>query len=204
MNNQFILGVLASGRGSDLQSIIEAIDNGQLKTKIGVVLTDKPEAMALERARKAGIPAVCVDRKQYSSKEEFEQELIAQLKKYNVNLVILAGFMRILSPCFVNAFKNSILNIHPSLLPSFTGAHAHRDVLAYGVKVSGCTVHFVDEGMDSGPIIMQKAVPVLDDDTEDTLAARVLEQEHIVYPKVIELFISGKIHVDGRHVTIDE
>ncbi len=204
MNNQFILGVLASGRGSDLQSIIDAIDNGQLKTKIGVVLTDKPEAMALERARKAGIPAVCVDRKQYSSKEEFEQELIAQLKKYNVNLVILAGFMRILSPCFVNAFKNSILNIHPSLLPSFTGAHAHRDVLAYGVKVSGCTVHFVDEGMDSGPIIMQKAVPVLDDDTEDTLAARVLEQEHIVYPKVIELFISGKIHVDGRHVTIDE
>ena len=204
MNNQFILGVLASGRGSDLQSIIDAIDNGQLKIKIGVVLTDKPEAMALERARKAGIPAVCVDRKQYSSKEEFEQELIAQLKKYNVNLVILAGFMRILSPCFVNAFKNSILNIHPSLLPSFTGAHAHRDVLAYGVKVSGCTVHFVDEGMDSGPIIMQKAVPVLDDDTEDTLAARVLEQEHIVYPKVIELFISGKIHVDGRHVTIDE
>lgn len=204
MNNQFILGVLASGRGSDLQSIIDAIDNGQLKTKIGVVLTDKPEAMALERARKAGIPAVCVDRKQYSSKEEFEQELIAQLKKYNVNLVILAGFMRILSPCFVNAFKNSILNIHPSLLPSFTGAHAHRDVLAYGVKVSGCTVHFVDEGMDSGPIIMQKAVPVLDDDTEDTLAARVLEQEHIIYPKVIELFISGKIHVDGRHVTIDE
>lgn len=100
--------------------------------------------------------------------------------------------MRILSPCFVNAFKNSILNIHPSLLPSFTGAHAHRDVLAYGVKVSGCTVHFVDEGMDSGPIIMQKAVPVLDDDTEDTLAARVLEQEHIIYPKVIELFISGK------------
>ncbi len=204
MNNQFILGVLASGRGSDLQSIIDAIDNDQLKTKIGVVLTDKPEAMALERARKAGIPAVCVDRKQYSSKEEFEQELIAQLKKYNVNLVILAGFMRILSPCFVNAFKNSILNIHPSLLPSFTGAHAHRDVLAYGVKVSGCTVHFVDEGMDSGPIIMQKAVPVLDDDTEDTLAARVLEQEHIIYPKVIELFISGKIHVDGRHVTIDE
>ena len=204
MNNQFILGVLASGRGSDLQSIIDAIDNGQLKIKIGVVLTDKPEAMALERARKAGIPAVCVDRKQYSSKEEFEQELIAQLKKYNVNLVILAGFMRILSPCFVNAFKNNILNIHPSLLPSFTGAHAHRDVLAYGVKVSGCTVHFVDEGMDSGPIIMQKAVPVLDNDTEDTLAARVLEQEHIIYPKVIELFISGKIHVDGRHVTIDE
>ena len=204
MNNQIILGVLASGRGSDLQSIIDAIENGQIKTKIGVVLTDKPEAMALERARKAGIPAVCVDRNKCSTKEEFEQKLVEQLKKYNVGLVVLAGFMRILSPYFVNEFKNCILNIHPSLLPSFGGAHAHRDVLAYGVKVSGCTVHFVDEGMDSGPIIMQKAVPVLDDDTEETLSARVLEQEHIIYPKVIELYLAGKIHVNGRHVTIDD
>ena len=137
-------------------------------------------------------------------KEEFEQKLVEQLKKYNVGLVVLAGFMRILSPYFVNEFKNCILNIHPSLLPSFGGAHAHRDVLAYGVKVSGCTVHFVDEGMDSGPIIMQKAVPVLDDDTEETLSARVLEQEHIIYPKVIELYLAGKIHVNGRHVTIDD
>ena len=189
MNNQIILGVLASGRGSDLQSIIDAIENGQIKTKIGVVLTDKPEAMALERARKAGIPAVCVDRKKCSTKEEFEQKLVEQLKKYNVGLVVLAGFMRILSPYFVNEFKNCILNIHPSLLPSFGGAHAHRDVLAYGVK---------------GPIIMQKAVPVLDDDTEETLSARVLEQEHIIYPKVIELYLAGKIHVNGRHVTIDD
>lgn len=199
-----ILGVLASGRGSDLQSIIDAIENGQLKTKIGVVISDKPNAMALERANKAGIPAVCVDRKQYSDKESFEQELIKQLHKYNVGLVVLAGFMRILSPLFVREFKNSILNIHPSLLPSFKGAHAHRDVLAYGAKVSGCTIHFVDEGMDSGPIIMQKAVPVLDDDTEDTLAARVLIEEHILYPKVIELYLAGKIHVNGRHVSIDD
>lgn len=199
-----ILGVLASGRGSDLQSIINAIENGQLKTKIGVVISDKPNAMALERANKAGIPAVCVDRKQYSDKESFEQELIKQLHKYNVGLVVLAGFMRILSPLFVREFKNSILNIHPSLLPSFKGAHAHRDVLAYGAKVSGCTIHFVDEGMDSGPIIMQKAVPVLDDDTEDTLAARVLIEEHILYPKVIELYLAGKIHVNGRHVSIDD
>lgn len=199
-----ILGVLASGRGSDLQSIIDAIENGQLKTKIGVVISDKPNAMALERANKAGIPAVCVDRKQYSDKESFERELIKQLHKYNVGLVVLAGFMRILSPLFVREFKNSILNIHPSLLPSFKGAHAHRDVLAYGAKVSGCTIHFVDEGMDSGPIIMQKAVPVLDDDTEDTLAARVLVEEHILYPKVIELYLAGKIHVNGRHVSIDD
>lgn len=198
-----VLGVLASGRGSDLQSIIDAVQAGQIKAKIGVVLTDKPNVMALQRAEKAGIPAICIDRKQCSGREEFEHKLVEQLKKYGVTLVILAGFMRILSPYFVNEFKNCIMNIHPSLLPSFGGAHAHRDVLAYGVKVSGCTVHFVDEGMDSGPIIMQKAVPVLDDDTEETLAARVLEQEHIIYPKVIELYLAGKIHVNGRHVTID-
>lgn len=199
-----ILGVLASGRGSDLQSIIDAIENGQLKTKIGVVISDKPDAMALARAQKFNIPAVCVDRKLYSDKESFEQELINQLHKYNVGLVVLAGFMRILSPLFVREFKNSILNIHPSLLPSFKGAHAHRDVLAYGAKVSGCTIHFVDEGMDSGPIIAQKAVPVLDNDTEDTLAARVLKEEHILYPKVIELYLANKIHINGRHVTIDD
>lgn len=199
-----VLGVLASGRGSDLQSIIDAVQAGRIKAKIGVVLTDKPNVMALQRAEKAGIPAICIDRKQCSGREEFEHKLVEQLKKYGVTLVILAGFMRILSPYFVNEFKNCIMNIHPSLLPSFGGAHAHRDVLAYGVKVSGCTVHFVDEGMDSGPIIMQKAVPVLDDDTEETLAARVLEQEHIIYPKVIELYLAGKIHVNGRHVTIDD
>lgn len=199
-----VLGVLASGRGSDLQSIIDAVQAGQIKAKIGVVLTDKPNVMALQRAEKAGIPAICIDRKQCSGREEFEHKLVEQLKKYGVTLVILAGFMRILSPYFVNEFKNCIMNIHPSLLPSFGGAHAHRDVLAYGVKVSGCTVHFVDEGMDSGPIIMQKAVPVLDDDTEETLAARVLEQEHIIYPKVIELYLAGKIHVNGRHVIIDD
>ena len=203
MNNA-VLGVLASGRGSDLQSIIDAVEKGQIKAKIGVVLTDKPNVMALERAEKAGIPAICIDRKQYADRDEFEHKLVDELRKHGVTLVILAGFMRILSPYFVNEFKNCIMNIHPSLLPSFGGAHAHRDVLAYGVKVSGCTVHFVDEGMDSGPIIMQVAVPVLDDDTEETLAARVLEQEHIVYPKVIELYLAGKIHVNGRHVTIDD
>ena len=203
MNNA-VLGVLASGRGSDLQSIIDAVEKGPIKAKIGVVLTDKPNVMALERAEKAGIPAICIDRKQCADRDELEHKLVDELRKHGVTLVILAGFMRILSPYFVNEFKNCIMNIHPSLLPSFGGAHAHRDVLAYGVKVSGCTVHFVDEGMDSGPIIMQVAVPVLDDDTEETLAARVLEQEHIVYPKVIELYLAGKIHVNGRHVTIDE
>ena len=199
-----ILGVLCSGRGTNLQSIIAAVESGQIRAKIGLVLTDKPEAKALERAEKAGIPHVCVNRKACADKQEFEENLVAELQKAGVTLVILAGFMRILSPYFVRSFKNRIMNIHPSLLPSFGGAHAHRDVLAYGVKVSGCTIHFVDEGMDSGPIILQDIVPVLDDDTEDTLAARVLVKEHILYPKAIELYINGRLEIDGRHVKLKQ
>ena len=171
------LGVLCSGRGTDLQSIIDAIEAGQVPAEIAIVLTDK-EAYALERAKKAGIEAVCVDRKQFDGREPFEKALIEKLEAAGVTLVVLAGFMRILTPYFVGHFAGRIMNIHPALLPSFPGAHAHRDVLAYGVKVSGCTVHFVDEGTDSGPIIMQAAVPVLDDDTEETLGARVLKEEH--------------------------
>ena len=197
-----VLGVLASGRGTNLQSIIKAIETGQIKARIGVVITDKPEAKALDRAREANIQAVCIDRKKCSSKEDFEQKLVAALRKYSVNLVILAGFMRLLSPYFVQSFKDRILNIHPSLLPAFGGAHAHRDVLAYGVKVSGCTIHFVDEGMDSGPIILQESVPVLPEDTEDTLAARVLEKEQSLYPRAIALYIDGKLVVNGRQVSI--
>lgn len=204
MANTAVLGVLASGRGTNLQSIMDAIASGQINGSIGVVITDKPTAKALERAVDANIPAICVDRKQYSTKEDFEKALVQQLIEHNVNLVILAGFMRILSPYFVNSFKNKIMNIHPSLLPAFAGAHAHRDVLAYGVKVSGCTIHFVDDGMDSGPIILQDCVPVLDDDTEDTLAARVLNKEHILYPRAIELYLNGKLVIDGRKVTIKE
>ena len=200
--HEAVLGVLCSGRGTNLQSIIAAIESGQIPGKIGLVLTDKPEAKALERADKAGIPHACVDRRACASKQEFEEQLAARLKEAGVTLVILAGFMRILSPYFVQEFKGRIMNIHPSLLPSFGGAHAHRDVLAYGVKVSGCTIHFVDEGMDSGPIILQDTVPVLDDDTEDTLAARVLEKEHILYPRAIELYLNGRLQIDGRHVKI--
>ncbi|WP_110955990.1 phosphoribosylglycinamide formyltransferase [Anaerosinus massiliensis] len=196
------LGVVASGRGSNLQSIINAMQAGQIKAEIGVVITDKPEAKALDRAREAGICAVCINRKTYASRESFEQALVAELKKHQIDLVILAGFMRILSPFFVQAFKDKIMNIHPSLLPAFPGAHAHRDVLAYRAKVSGCTIHFVDEGMDSGPIILQQSVPVLDDDTEDSLAARVLEIEHVLYPKAIALYLDGKLEVQGRHVII--
>ena len=196
------LGVLCSGRGTDLQSIIDAIGRGEVNAEIAVVLTDKPDAFALERAKNAGIKAVCVNRKQYDGREPFEKALIAELEEAGVTLVVLAGFMRILTPVFVHHFAGRIMNIHPALLPSFPGAHAHRDVLAYGVKVSGCTVHFVDEGTDSGPIILQAAVPVLDGDTEETLGARVLEQEHIIYPQAIQLYCEGRLQVDGRHVRI--
>lgn len=198
-----ILGILCSGRGSNMQSIMAAIESGQIKAEIGIVLTDKPEARALQVASEAGIKSVCVNRKACSTQQEFEEKLVAELKAANVTLVVLAGFMRILSPYFVEAYRHRILNIHPSLLPSFGGAHAHRDVLAYGTKVSGCTIHFVDEGMDHGPIILQDTVPVLDGDTEDTLAARVLTKEHILYPKAIELFVDGRLElIDDRHVRI--
>lgn len=202
--NKTVLGVLASGRGSNLQSIIAAIENGRIKARIGVVITDKPDAGALVRAHEAGIPAVCIDRRQCTGREDFEEKLVEALKEEGVTLVVLAGFMRILSPYFVREFKDHIMNIHPSLLPAFSGAHAHRDVLAYGVKVSGCTIHFVDEGMDSGPIILQDTVPVLPGDQEETLAARVLEKEHQLYPRAIELYVNGCLQVDGRHVTIKE
>lgn len=201
--SKHILGILCSGRGSNMQSIMAAIESGQIKAEIGIVLTDKPEARALQVASEAGIKSVCVNRKACSTQQEFEEKLVAELKAANVTLVVLAGFMRILSPYFVEAYHHRILNIHPSLLPSFGGAHAHRDVLAYGTKVSGCTIHFVDEGMDHGPIILQDTVPVLDDDTEDTLAARVLTKEHILYPKAIELFVDGRLElIDDRHVRI--
>lgn len=201
--SKHILGILCSGRGSNMQSIMAAIESGQIKAEIGIVLTDKPEARALQVASEAGIKSVCVNRKACSTQQEFEEKLVAELKAANVTLVVLAGFMRILSPYFVEAYRHRILNIHPSLLPSFGGAHAHRDVLAYGTKVSGCTIHFVDEGMDHGPIILQDTVPVLDDDTEDTLASRVLTKEHILYPKAIELFVDGRLElIDDRHVRI--
>ena len=199
-----ILGVLCSGRGTNLQSIIDAVAAGQIKAPIGVVITDKPGVMALERAAKANIPAVCVDRKQYATREEFDAAILAELKKYDVTLVCLAGFMRLLTADFIRAYEGRILNIHPALLPSFKGAHAHRDVIAYGAKVSGCTIHFVVEDMDAGPIILQAAVPVEEGDDEDTLAARVLVQEHKLYPRAIELFLAGKLTIDGRCVRISK
>ena len=198
------LGVLCSGRGTDLQSIIDAIARKEVTAEIAVVLTDKADAYALTRAEKAGIKAVCVNRKEYADRESFEKAMVNELEAAGVTLVVLAGFMRILTPYFVRKYAGRLLNIHPALLPSFPGAHAHRDVLAYGVKVSGCTVHFVDEGTDSGPIILQAAVPVLDDDTEETLGARVLAKEHVIYPQAIQFFCEGKLKIEGRKVRILE
>lgn len=196
------LGILCSGRGSNLASIIEATDRGDIKAEIAVVLADRAEAYALVRARANGIPAAAVIRKEYADRDTFERALLDVLHAHGVTLVVLAGFMRMLSPVFIHDYAGRILNIHPALLPSFPGAHAHRDVLAYGVKVSGCTVHFVDDGMDSGPIILQAAVPVWEGDTEETLAARVLEQEHRIFPEAIRLYTEGRLHTDGRTVHI--
>ena len=200
MKDKPILGVLCSGRGTNLQSIMAAVDRGQIPAAIGVVLTDKPDAKALARAAEAGIPHALIDRRAYETRQAFEEQLVAKLRHHEVSLVILAGFMRILSPYFVQQYPGRILNVHPALLPAFPGAHAHRDVLAYGVKVSGCTIHFVDEGTDSGPIILQAAVPVLPEDTEETLAERVLAEEHRLYPRAIELCVKGQLRVEGRHV----
>ena len=202
MAEQRIIGVLVSGRGSNLQSIMDQIAVGELPVKIGIVISDKANAYALERARLAGIPSLVVERKNYPDKAAFEAAIDAALREANVELVVLAGFMRILGSDFVRAWSGRVMNIHPALLPSFPGLDAQAQALAYGAKVSGCTVHFVDEGVDSGPVILQQAVPVLSDDTEDTLAERILVQEHRLYPEAIKLWAQGRLAVSGRRVTI--
>jgi phosphoribosylglycinamide formyltransferase-1 len=198
--NKLRIGVLVSGRGSNLQAIIDAIENGCLAATIAVVISDQPGAYALERAHKHGIPAAVVARCGYETRETFEAAVLETLKIHNVGLVALAGFMRILSSRFITNYPQRILNIHPALLPAFTGLHAQAQALAYGVKVSGCTVHFVDEGMDTGPIILQEAVPVWDHDTEETLSDRIVAAEHRIYPAALQLLASGRIMIEGRRV----
>lgn len=197
------IGVLVSGRGSNLQAVMDRIADGYLPLEIAVVISDKSDALALERARKAGITAVAVERKACASKEEFEAKIDAQLAAAGCELVVLAGFMRILSADFVNKWQHRIINIHPALLPSFPGLHGQKQAVDYGVKFSGCTVHFVDAGTDSGPIILQKVVPVLDDDTEDTLAERILVQEHIAMPEALKLWADGRLEIVGRKVKVN-
>ncbi|MDD4600668.1 Phosphoribosylglycinamide formyltransferase [bioreactor metagenome] len=197
-----VLGVLASGRGSNLQAILDAIDANQIRAEVGVVISDKPTAAALVRAKEHGIPAVCIDRKQFDSRAEFGKALAEVIEKHQVDLVVLAGFMRILDPDFIRLFSGRIMNIHPALLPSFQGLNAQQQAIDYGVRLSGCTVHFVDEGTDTGPIILQEAVPVMPDDTADSLAERILVVEHRLYPQAIALYCDGRLLSDGRKVTI--
>ena len=196
------IGVLVSGRGSNLQALMDRIADGYLPLETAVVLRDKSDAFALERAQKAGIKTVAVERKACASKDEFEAKITAALEENGCELVVLAGFMRILSGSFVNHWHHKIINIHPALLPSFPGLHGQGQAVAYGVKFSGCTVHFVDEGTDSGPIILQKVVPVMDDDTEDTLADRILVQEHIAMPEALKLWAEDKLEINGRKVKV--
>ena len=196
------IGVVVSGRGSNLQSIIDHIAEGKLNVEIAVVVSDHKEAFALERAAKAGIPTAVVERKGCKDKAEFEDKIDAALRKAGAEVVVLAGFMRILTGHFISRWEHKIVNIHPALLPSFKGLDAQGQAVDYGVKVAGCTVHFVDEGTDTGPIILQKVVPVLDDDTEETLAARILVEEHKALPEAIQLWADGKLTIKGRKVYV--
>jgi phosphoribosylglycinamide formyltransferase-1 len=195
------LAVLVSGRGSNLQAIIDNIEKGTLSAELAVVVSDQADAYALERARKHNVPAVHISAKGFKGKRnDYDALLVKELRKRNVELVCLAGFMRIITPTLIKAFPNRTLNIHPALLPSFPGLHVQKAAIDHGVKFSGCTVHFVDEGMDTGPIIVQAVVPILDNDTEDSLSERILKQEHKIYSRAIQLYAEGRLTVKGRRV----
>jgi phosphoribosylglycinamide formyltransferase-1 len=196
------LGVLASGGGTNLQSIIDACAANQIAARIACVLSNNPDAGALQRAAGAGLVHECLDHRHFSCRQDFDAAMVARLQHHQVDLVVLAGFMRIVGPAFIEAFPQRILNIHPALLPAFPGLHVQKKALDYGVRFAGCTVHFVDGGVDTGPIIIQAVVPVLDDDTEESLSARILEQEHRIYPYAIDLFARGALELDGRRVRI--
>jgi len=197
------VGVLVSGRGSNLQALLDASAQRDYPAEVVVVISDRERAAALERARAARVEALYVNPKDFADREAFDLELVRELTARRVGLVCTAGFMRILSPPFTRAFAGRAMNIHPSLLPAFPGLHVQRQALDYGVKVAGATVHFLDEGaVDTGPIILQSSVPVLPDDTEDTLAARILIEEHRLYPEAVRLFAEGRLSIAGRRVTV--
>jgi phosphoribosylglycinamide formyltransferase-1 len=198
------IAVLVSGRGSNLQAIINAIKKGRISGEIQLVLSDNPKAYALQRAKKNNIKIQVVQYKMFSSKEEYEQEIMKHLDSYKIDLIVLAGYMRLLSPGFVKKYHYHIINIHPALLPAFPGLHAQRQALEYGVKVSGCTVHLVDEGVDSGPIILQKAVEVKQFDDEESLSRRILKYEHQLLPRAIQLFAQGKIEIIKNRIYLKD
>jgi phosphoribosylglycinamide formyltransferase-1 len=196
------VGVLVSGRGSNLQALLEAARRGELGGEVGVVVSNVETALGLQRAREAGIPAVFRDHRG-KKREDFDAEIVDILRAHEVDLVCLAGFMRLLSPIFIRAFPGRILNIHPALLPAFPGTDAQRQAWEHGAKVSGATVHIVDEGLDSGPIVAQEAVKVRSTDTPETLAARILEVEHCLYPRAVRLMLEGRCRVEGRRVIVE-
>lgn len=194
------IAVLVSGNGSNLQAIIDSIEKGHIKNAaINVVISNKANAYALERAKNHGINTVFLDPCEYD-KDGYDRTILKILNQYNTDLLLLAGYFRLLGNEIIELYRNRVMNIHPSLLPAFKGLHAQKQAFEYGVKVAGCTVHFVDEGLDSGPIILQRCVPVLPGDTEETLTARILEQEHIIYPEAVRLFTEGKLKIQGRNV----
>lgn len=196
------IAVLCSGNGTNLQAIIDKVRSGYIPAKIVLVLSDKSDAFALTRAKKSDIETVVLNSKDYNTREDFDKEVIKNLKKRNVELVVMAGFMRLLSPYLIKEYKNRIINIHPALLPSFKGTRGIKDALDYGVKVTGATVHFVDEHLDNGPIILQSCIDIKDNDTEDTLLERVHKEEHKIYPEAVKLFVEGRLKIEGRRVVI--
>ncbi|MCE5263518.1 MAG: phosphoribosylglycinamide formyltransferase [Deltaproteobacteria bacterium] len=202
MVEKISIGVLVSGGGSNLQSLIDNIEQGTLDAEIRLVISNNPHAFALERCRKHGIPTAILDHCEFASRELFDCRMIELLRGAGVELVVMAGFMRILSHVFFRAFPMRIMNIHPALLPCFPGTHVQQKAIDYGVKYSGCTVHFADEGVDTGPIILQAVVPVYDEDNAESLAARILKEEHKIYPQAIQYYAEGRIEIDGRRVKI--
>ena len=203
MAGKLPIGVLISGSGTNLQAIIEAIEAGKLDARIEIVLSNRADAYGLTRAKDHGLSTEVLDHKKFTSREAFDEAVVKLLRARGVELVVLAGFMRLLSPVFVKAFSNRIMNIHPALLPSFPGLHVQKRAVEHGVRFSGCTVHFVNEECDEGPIIIQAVVPVFPDDTEESLAARILKQEHRIYPRAIQLYSEGRLRVDGRRVVVE-
>lgn len=197
------LGILLSGRGSNFEAIADNVAAGTIPATIAVVISNRAQAKGLETARERGLNAVCIPSKGLD-REVYDRMVVEELRKNEVDLVCLAGFMRLLSAMFVREFSLRILNIHPSLLPAFTGLDAQHQAAEHGVKVSGCTVHFVDEHLDNGPIVVQKAVPVLNDDTGETLAARIIKEEHKLYTEAINIVLSGKFHIEGRRVVLED
>ena len=202
MSRKVPIGVLLSGGGTNLQAIIDAVRQERLDATVRTVVSNRKDAYGLTRARAHAIPAAVMDHRDFPSREDYDRALVEHLERNGVELVVLAGFMRLLSPVFIRSFPNRVMNIHPALSPSFAGLHGQRQALEYGVRFTGCTVHFVTEGCDEGPVIIQAVVPVLPDDTEETLSQRILVQEHRIYPRAIQLYCEGRLAVEGRKVRV--